>query len=54
VNLHYFPDIETVFMYEHLKLDKTTLDLTVYTLDDTLIDNINTQIDNTDIKFRIM
>ncbi len=52
VNLFFVPDLEKVFVYEWLKLDKTVVDITITTIDEHMITSINNQLDNTDIRVK--
>lgn len=54
VNLFYIPDIEKTFIYDWLKVDKTVIDVTINGLEQTLIESIIEQLDNTDINVRVM
>lgn len=54
VNLFYLPDTEKTFIYDWLKVDKTVIDITITDLDQTLIEDIVNQLDNTDVNVRVM
>ena len=54
VNLYYIPDSVSISLYDYLKLDLTSIDITISSITESLITDISTQLDNTDIRVRAM
>ena len=54
VNLFYVAGKEEMYIYDWLKVDTTSIDLTITSLDSTLLDDLRSQLDTSDVRLYSM